>query len=157
MAVLLTGKPKSYMDTAILCQASKEEGQTTIPQGSTVLISTVSEVRKNQRRGKGTMFKEIPNFSNYLISEKGVVINKKTKKRLSQNDNGCGYLQVQFSDKRNRYVHRLVAITFIDNPYNKPQVDHIDGNKKNNAASNLRWLSRSDNAKAYYAALPKAM
>lgn len=95
------------------------------------------------------MFNEIPNFNNYLINEKGVVINKKTKKRLSQNDNGCGYLQVQFNDKRNRFVHRLVAITFIDNPQNKPQVDHIDGDKKNNSVDNLRWVTASENCYGY--------
>ena len=56
-------------------------------------------------------------------------------------------------------IHRLVAEAFIENdkPKEKDTIDHIDGKKKNNAASNLRWLSRSDNAKAYYAALPKAM
>lgn len=56
-------------------------------------------------------------------------------------------------------IHRLVAEVFIENnrPKEQDTIDHIDGNKKNNAASNLRWLSRSDNAKAYYAALPKAM
>ena len=42
------------------------------------------------------MFKEIPNFSNYMANSKGVIINQKTRKRLSPNDNGCGYLQVQF-------------------------------------------------------------
>lgn len=56
-------------------------------------------------------------------------------------------------------IHRLVAQAFIqnDNPKDKDTIDHIDGNKKNNTASNLRWLSRSDNAKAYHANLPKAM
>jgi hypothetical protein len=42
-------------------------------------------------------------------------------------------------------LHRLVAITFIPNPDNLPQVNHIDGNKSNNAASNLEWVSAKDN------------
>lgn len=49
-------------------------------------------------------------------------------------------------------VHRLVAIYFVfnDDPLEKNTVDHIDGNKQNNNAENLRWLSLSDNVKAYY-------
>ena len=56
-------------------------------------------------------------------------------------------------------IHRLVAKAFIENdrPEEKDTVDHIDGNKHNNTSSNLRWLSRSANTKAYYATLPKAM
>jgi hypothetical protein len=42
-------------------------------------------------------------------------------------------------------VHRLVAITYIPNPYNKPQVNHIDLNPRNNHVSNLEWVTRSEN------------
>lgn len=94
------------------------------------------------------MFKEIPGFNQYLANEKGVVINKRTRKRLKQNNTGLGYFQVQFSDKKNYLVHRLVALTFVPNPEQKPQVDHIDGDKSNNAAENLRWVTASEN---YYA------
>ena len=91
------------------------------------------------------MFKEIPNFTDYLINRKGVILNKKTRKRLSQNNTGKGYFQVQFKDKKNYYVHRLVALTFIPNPDNKPFVDHIDGDKGNNNVTNLRWVTASEN------------
>ena len=59
-----------------------------------------------------------------------------------------GYLKVNLYKNKKLYrklIHRLVATAFIPNLDNKPQVNHIDGNKQNNAVSNLEWCTRIEN------------
>ena len=61
-----------------------------------------------------------------------------------------GYLKLSLSEQNRKkmyFVHRLVALTFIPNPDNLPQVNHIDGNKQNNHYSNLEWCTISENTK----------
>jgi hypothetical protein len=61
-----------------------------------------------------------------------------------------GYMFVGLSDGKKRTtfsVHRLVALLFIDNPHNYPEVNHIDFDKTNNKIENLEWVSHSDNSK----------
>lgn len=68
---------------------------------------------------------------------------------LKTNPDSKGYHRLRMTINRKKYafkVHRLVAMAFIPNPENKPQVNHIDGNKDNNAASNLEWVTSKENA-----------
>jgi hypothetical protein len=58
------------------------------------------------------------------------------------------YAGVTLSNTNNKIypnIHRLVAIGFIPNHFNKPCVNHIDGNKLNNKVSNLEWVTNSEN------------
>ena len=59
---------------------------------------------------------------------------------------GYAYVRVFVNGKKtNLVIHRLVAETFIPNPQNLPQVNHIDGNKQNNNVNNLEWCLQRDN------------
>lgn len=86
----------------------------------------------------------------YAISTHGRVFDLQNQKYLNWSDNGAGYkiVGLQRKDKSNvaiRYIHRLVALTFIDNPLNLPQVAHGDHDRSNNNLWNLKWSNQKDN------------
>ena len=97
-------------------------------------------------------WRTITEASNYEVSTNGQVRNRTTKKILKGRLSKNGYLQVSIKIDAtqkfcNRYIHRLVALHFIQNPNNKREVNHIDGNKENNTLSNLEWVTSSENQK----------
>jgi len=98
------------------------------------------------------MWKKIANYPNYEISNAGEVRNTKTKKILKyclRRGYPCITLcQQGIASKFN--IHRLVAQHFIANPHNKPQVNHINGDKLTNTAINLEWVTCSENLKHAY-------
>ena len=85
---------------------------------------------------------------NYCISKNGNVYSYYTNKILKQRNNKKGYPSVYLTINGkgiSKVVHRLVAKTFIPNPYNLPQVNHIDGDKTNNNVNNLEWCTNQEN------------
>lgn len=82
------------------------------------------------------------------------------EKYLKNKIDRLGYVRVKLSkDGKSslKYVHRILALSFIDNPKNKKEINHIDGNKQNNNLNNLEWTTRSKNMKhAFELGLHKA-
>lgn len=87
----------------------------------------------------------------YFVSRDGSVYSARHNRliRLRPRPNGKGYYHVMVG-AREMYIHRLVALAFIPNPDGLKQVNHIDGVKSHNNASNLEWVSQSQNLKHAY-------
>lgn len=86
----------------------------------------------------------------YIVSDDGRIFSTKNNgrgeyhKEITQRKDSCGYFCITVGKSNNRTrmrVHRIVALAFIKNVNNLPEVDHIDNNKENNNASNLQWCT----------------
>lgn len=96
------------------------------------------------------VWKPIEGYEDYLVSNLGRVKSLKfgKEKILSPGHNGWGYLDVGLcknGQKKHQLVHRLVALAFIPNPKNLPEVNHKNEDKTNNRADNLEWVSSKEN------------
>lgn len=83
-------------------------------------------------------------LDDYDITYDGNVINKHNGHILIGQPNSKGYLRVCIG-KKFYFIHRLVAEKYVPNPDNKEQVNHKDGNKLNNSADNLEWMTNQEN------------
>ncbi len=95
------------------------------------------------------IWKDIPNYDGiYQASNLGRIRNAKTLSIRKPINYGPYYtLQLSINGNRKLFlVHKLIAATFIPNPLNKREINHIDGNKHNNRVDNLEWVTRKENA-----------
>ena len=89
----------------------------------------------------------IPNYPNYIVNQKGEIFLIKGKiypYKLKTKIDKYGYEIVALSNENGKKyigVHRIVALIFIPNPLNLPMVNHQDGDKLRNYASNLEWCT----------------
>lgn len=87
-------------------------------------------------------------YDNYIIYDDGRIYSKNRKKFMTNKIMQDGYIRMElYKDKKPKMfnVHRIVAEIFIDNPENKPFVNHKDGNKQNNKVENLEWVTQKEN------------
>lgn len=101
---------------------------------------------------KGSLndFRDIPDYPNYKINEEGIVVNKNNLNIITPHILEDGYVEVRLSNEKGRKafrLNRLVASVFLvnDDPLNKIEVDHIDGDIKNNNKNNLEWITPKEN------------
>lgn len=123
----------------------------------------------NSRTHVGTTNTKINNMiltkeiGDYIIHSDGKVISNKTYRKAfygkevkpyTHPKNGYQSISLRINKKRSRHLlHRLIAQSFIPNPQNKPEVNHMDGDKTNNDISNLEWATHSENGKHSYRVL----
>ena len=95
------------------------------------------------------IWKPVKNFERlYTVSNTGKVKNIKNNKILKERDLR-GYKRVSLYENKkghDKRIHRLVGEAFIDNPGNKPEINHKDKNRSNNNVNNLEWVTSKENS-----------
>ena len=113
---------------------------------ATTMLSAI----KNEKTINGLPCRQVPNFPKYYVSSNGKVFSfwRKEIKTLKTYFDKKGYectTLCNAKENKSFRIHRVVALTFLENSNNYPCVRHLDGNPRNNHVSNLAWGSYSDN------------
>jgi hypothetical protein len=88
----------------------------------------------------------------FIVRKNGTVYPRRRKGVVRSIYKGyyMGVILFRNTEKCFRPIHRLLALAFIPNPENKPQVNHIDGNRYNNSLDNLEWVTAQENTNHAY-------
>lgn len=95
------------------------------------------------------LIKDVKGFEGlYQVTANGSVWSIRTSKFLKARPDRDGYMRLGLTKcgkQSTMFIHRIVAEAFIDNPENKPEVNHIDCNRANNKLENLEWVTHAEN------------
>lgn len=114
-------------------------------------VEVWKDIKNYEGKYQVSNFGRVKSLARIVESRKGIFGNKK-EIFLKANKNEKGYLRVKLcivndevSSEKNFYVHSLVLNAFLENPLNKPQVNHKNGIKDDNRVDNLEWVTGSEN------------
>jgi len=116
------------------------------------VITVLTPVPASSHKEKESM-KKVDGFENYSVTRLGQVWSHNRNLWLRPGKSGKGYFQVVLhkdGKPHAKFVHRLVGLAYIENPDNKPDINHKDGNRLNNHFTNLEWVTKSENTQHAY-------
>ena len=103
------------------------------------------------------IFKVIREYPLYSVSNMGRVRKNSNGKIMTASKKMNGYMIINLftgdGRRKKELIHRLVALTFLNNVFHLPEVNHIDGVRDNNRSDNLEWVTRKENVSK--SSLPK--
>lgn len=148
---------KRYTDEDIVyIEQQARRGVSCKEIGSSLDVSAASIQHVLSRRGikfcrtpfipiPGEVWRPCLNIPDIQVSNMGRFLRCSSNSIITGYQTTGGYITVDFSGNGTYSAHRLVALTFIPNPENKPEVNHLDGNKTNNSVANLEWATPAEN------------